>query len=53
MVEYLLFAMLIIIGLVNPMVFSVGLASLRDPWVQASVQFLSGFLATFTIVCIA
>lgn len=51
--KYLLFAMLIIIGLVNSMVFFVGLASLRDPWVQASIQFLSVFLPVFIIVYVA
>ena len=51
--KYLLFTMLIVIGLVNTMVFFVGLTSLRDTWVQASIQFLSVFLPLFTIVYVA
>ena len=51
--RYLLFAMLIIIDLVNSMVFFVGLTSLRGTWVQASIQFLSVFLPVFTIVYVA
>jgi hypothetical protein len=51
--KYLLFSMLVIIGLVNSMVFFVGLTSLRDTWVQASIQFLSVFLPVFTIVYVA
>ena len=45
--------MLIIIGLINSMVFFIGLTSLRDTWVQASIQFLSVFLPMFTIVYVA
>jgi|SRR5450756_851321 len=51
--KYLLFFMLIVIGLVNTIVFFVGLTSLRDTWVQASIQFLSVFLPVFTIVYVA
>jgi hypothetical protein len=51
--KYLLFFMLIVIGLVNSTVFFIGLTSLRDTWVQASIQFLSVFLPMFTIVYVA
>jgi hypothetical protein len=51
--KYLLFSMLIVIGMVNSLVFFVGLTSLRDTWVQASIQFLSVFLPVFTIVYVA
>jgi hypothetical protein len=49
----LLFGMLIIVGLVNTAVFFLGLTSLKDSWVQASIQFLSVFLPLFTIVYVA
>ena len=51
--KYLLFAMLVTIGLINSAVFVVGLTSLKDSWVQASIQFLSVFLPVFTIVYVA
>jgi hypothetical protein len=38
---------------VNSTVFFIGLTSLKDTWVQASIQFLSVFLPLFTIVYVA
>ena len=51
--KFLLFGMLIVIGLINSTVFFLGLTSLRDTWVQASIQFLSVFLPVFTVVYVA
>jgi hypothetical protein len=51
--KFLLFGMLIVVGLVNTAVFFLGLTSLKDSWVQASIQFLSVFLPLFTIVYVA
>jgi hypothetical protein len=51
--KYLLFSMLILVGVVNSTVFFIGLTSLKDTWVQASIQFLSVFLPLFTIVYVA
>jgi hypothetical protein len=51
--KFLLFAMLVVIGLVNTAVFFIGLTALKDTWVQASIQFLSVFLPVFTVVYVA